>query len=164
MLLFKPISGFQPGDLFQIIYQSYTKLIEKNRKCWGGEIPKWKDFDRQAFGKPPMAKCVFVTCLNKKPIGLASFDPRNKPKFGIIGQNCILPSYQGKGYGSKQILKILKVFKKRGIRSARVTTSEHPFFTPALKMYQQLGFKEVRRKKGGSDPKYKIIELEKNLK
>lgn len=41
--------------------------------------------------------------------------------------------------------------------------NEHPFFEPARKMYQSLGFEETNRTSGGPDSKYKIIEFEVKL-
>lgn len=72
--------------------------------------------------------CVFISILNDEPIGMASWDPRQVPEVGIIGYNCILPEYQGKGFGKTQIQEILKRLKNQGFEKALVTTGEHPFF------------------------------------
>lgn len=160
MLTFEPISIIEPGDLAKIIYTSYAHLVESDPERWNQEKSKWDDFDKQAFGVPAIGKCLFITCLNGKLIGLASYDPRQWPEVGIIGQNCILPEFRGHGYGVKQIEKILDIFKKNKVKKARVTTSEHPFFTSAQKMYKSLGFIETERELGGPDPKYKIINFE----
>jgi ribosomal protein S18 acetylase RimI-like enzyme len=62
-----------------------------------------------------------------------------------------------------QILEILRRFREDQTRAAHVTTSAHPFFAPAIRMYERLGFKEIRRFPGDPDPRYGIIELEKDL-
>lgn len=163
ILTFKPISLYKPGSLSNIIYRSYVRLIKEYPKYWKQEKTKWDDFDKNAFDNPKIGKCVFVTCLDENPIGVASYDPRPWPEFGEIGQNCILPEYQGRGYGKQQITEILRIFKENGVKKAIVTTSEHPFFVSAQKMYQGLGFKEVKRLPGGPDPNYGLIEFEKKL-
>nr|AQS28971.1 hypothetical protein [uncultured archaeon] len=94
---------------------------------------------------------------------MGSYDPRQGPEFGIIGDNCILPKFRGNGYGKKQIEEILKRFRERKFRNARVSTSEHPFFISAQKMYPSIGFNETRRFKKKPDSKYRDIEYEMKL-
>ncbi len=161
---FEPISRFSPGELAGIIGRSYAGLVEKWPDRWEREREKWEDFDRRAFARPDtVGKCVFVSCLEGKPVGLASYDPRPGPSYAVIGQNCVLPEYRGQGFGRRQILEILKRFGERRIEMALVTTSEHPFFMPALALYRGLGFSQVRRFAGGPDPRYQLIELERRL-
>lgn len=143
-----------------MIHQSYAALVKSDPARWEQEGQKWDDFDKSAYANPKIRACTFVTCLDGEPIGLGSYDPRPGPEYGIVGQNCILPEYQGRGYGTQQIAEILRIFRQKKFKKARVTTSEHPFFLPAQKMYQKLGFKEIGRKPGGPDPNYKIIEFE----
>lgn len=161
MLAFTPISLYQPGTLSDLIHKSYAGLVQECPEHWKQESEKWDDFDRQSFAHTDtIGKCVFVSCLDDRPIGLASYDQRHEPRYGLIGQNCVLPEYRGRGFGKQQILEILRRFRESKTRAARVVTSEHPFFVPATKMYQSLGFKETRRFIGGPDPRYKVIELE----
>ena len=164
LLTFEPVSLFSAGELADIIDRSYAELLEKWPGPWEHEREKWRDFDRQAFAHPDtVGKCVFVSCLERTPVGLASYDPRPGPSHAVIGQNCVLPEYRGRGFGKRQILEILGRFTAGKIRLARVTTSEHPFFIPAGTLYRDLGFQEIRRRPGGPDPRYRLIELEKGL-
>lgn len=160
-LTFAPISLFSPGALANLLHRSYAALVEECPSRWVCETEKWEDFDRQTFAHPDtIGKCVFVSHLRDEPVGLASYDPRQAPRYGLIGQNCILPEFRGRGFGMLQIQEVLRRFGERGIRTARVTTSEHPFFLPARKMYESVGFKEIRRVAGGPDPDYGLIEME----
>ena len=160
-LTFDPLSLFAPGDLANIIGRSYAELVEKWPEPWERERRKWLDFDRQAFARPDtVGKCVFVSRLDGEPVGLASYDPRPGPLYGVIGQNCVLPEYRGRGFGKRQILEVLRRLEAGGMRTARVTTSEHPFFLPALGLYRSLGFRETRRLAGGRDPRHRLVELE----
>jgi GNAT superfamily N-acetyltransferase len=106
---------------------------------------------------------VFVTSSQDEIIGFGSFDSRQGPEFGIIGQNCILPEFRGNGYGEQQIREILNRFRTMGIKKAVVSTSEHPFFLSAQRMYLSCGFQEKRRYTGGPDPRYRLIEYERDL-
>ena len=163
-LTFAPISCYRPGALSDLIHRSYAKLIQESPACWQQESEKWDDFDRQSFAHPDtIGKCVFVSCLDDQSIGLASYDPRPGPRYGVIGQNCVLPEYRGRGFGKQQILEILRRFRESSTRAARVVTSEHPFFIPAKRMYQSLGFQQTRRFIGGPDPRYGVVELELDL-
>jgi GNAT superfamily N-acetyltransferase len=163
MLAFKPVTNFKPNSLYNILFSSYQELIKninlENKKKY---LTNWREFDYHSFNTPGIGDCVFISCLADKPIGLASFDPRQFPKIGIIGQNCILPEYRGKGYGKKQIEEILKIFSVNNCQIAQVTTGAIEFFQPAQKMYQSLDFQEINRQ-FDKDWGYEIIRYEKNI-
>lgn len=162
ILTFNSISSFKEGDLFNILYGSYKGLLAQNIKNKEKYIDNWKKFDSDSFKNPKIGRCVFISCLNNKPIGLLSYDPRHFPEYGLIGHNCILPNFRKHGYGKKQIAYLLKIFAKNHCKKVKVETGSIEFFLPAQKMYQSLGFKEVSRhfdKIRGCD----VIEYEKKL-
>lgn len=163
MVSFTPISQYKPGDLSKIIRESYSQLVENDPRYWKHEEVNWDYFDKQAFAVSEIGMCLFVTCLDEQPVGLAAWDPRNFPEYGTIGQNCILPEFRGKGLGTIQIQEVLRIFRENNARKAKVTTSEHPFFETAQKMYKSLGFNEVKRYVGGPDPNFLIVEFERPL-
>ena len=122
-------------------YAPQVDIVKHDKKSW-------ENYDKDVFSNlDTMGKCGFVSTVDGKPIGFASWDPRQKP-IGIIGQNCILPEYQGQGFGKKQILEVVKILKNSGFERIRVTTGDHKFFVPAHKMYKSCGFKEINRKSG----------------
>jgi len=84
--------------------------------------------------------CTFVTCLESEPVGMGSYDPRQKPERGLIGWNCVVPEHQRKGIGKAQIQEILRIFRSKGIRKACVTTTDEDFFVPAQRTYEACGF------------------------
>lgn len=160
MLNFISPLSLQRGELSKIIYQCYESLINDKSGLWKEEKKKFDNFDKLTFNYPDtIGKCVFVTKQDNEIVGLASWDPRN----GEIGQNCILPKFRGRGYGKMQLNEILNRLKLAGFKKAIVTTSGHPFFKPALVMYEKMGFAISNKKSGGPDQKYGLIDLEKTL-
>ncbi|MHC4537066.1 MAG: GNAT family N-acetyltransferase [Planctomycetota bacterium] len=143
MIQYKTIENFNPGIFLEITKRCYEPLFNYFPDKKSEFHQQWEESDKATFDHPAIGKCVFVSCINEKPIGFASWDPRIKP-VGIIGQNCILPEYQGKGFGKKQILKVIEIVKKSGFQKIRVTTGDHEFFIPAHKMYEGCGFKEIK--------------------
>ncbi|MFX1479610.1 MAG: GNAT family N-acetyltransferase [Promethearchaeota archaeon] len=108
-LKFQPISEFEGDTLYNLLTFSYTGSPLDNDE---NIKQKWADFDIETYNNlETVDKCVFITELNNKAIGFASYDPRQKP-IGIIGHNCIVPKYRGNGYGKQQILEIILILKK----------------------------------------------------
>lgn len=162
MLNYLPLSNFKEDLLYNLLSNSYKDLINNYKiPRINNLINGWKQFDNEAFNNEKIGKHVLVSCINNKPIGFFSYDPRQKPT-GIIGHNCILPKYRKKGYGKQQINKLLKILALEGFNTIKVTTGDHPFFISAQKMYLALGFKEIKRYK---DEKidYPVIEYKKDF-
>jgi GNAT superfamily N-acetyltransferase len=164
MLAFTPITQHKAGIIASLLLQSYAEILSAEQQYWIQEEENWLQFDREVFENPDtIGRCVFITSWGDKTIGLGSFDPRQQPEFGIIGHNCIVPQFRRHGYGKQQTLEILNRLRGLEIKRAIVSTSEHPFFLPAQKMYLSCGFEESKRYIGGPDPRYRLIEYSKNL-
>lgn len=161
-LIFNSISSYKEGDLFNILFGSYEKLLVQNIKNKEKYIDNWKQFDRSSFNNPQKGKCVFITSLDNKQIGLCSYDQSQFPEYGIIGHNCILPDYRNQGYGKKQIEYLLEIFSNNQCKKVKVETGSIEFYLPAQKMYQSLGFIEVGRH-FDEIRDYDVIEYEKKL-
>jgi GNAT superfamily N-acetyltransferase len=161
MLAFKPVADCRVGTFSRLLVQSYAALLSEPQ--WEAEQDKFVQFDREVFENPEtVGRCVFATLLENRVIGFASLDPR-KGSIGLVGHNCILPEFRGNGYGKQQLLELLRQMRTRGICKARASTSEHPFFLSARGMYVACGFLEKRRYAGGPDPRYRLIEYEREL-
>ncbi len=136
---------FERGTLFELLCESYAGLLE-DRAAWTETYQqRWRQFDDFVFDHPDSITRLLVSCLDEHPIGFVSWDPRRLPQAGWIGQNCIVPSQRGKGYGSRQIRQA--VASLTGQRATRIVveTGIHPFFAPARAMYLSCGFAEVSR-------------------
>ncbi len=154
----------EPGIIADLLKSSYAELVSAAPQYWRQEVANWEEFDKDVLRYPnSVGACVFLTWADDLVIGLGSYDNRPMPDYGIIGHNCILPAFRGKGLGRLQILEILRRFEKMEILMAKVSTNEHPFFIPAQKMYIACGFREVRRVTWDRNPELHLIEYEKKL-
>jgi GNAT superfamily N-acetyltransferase len=146
MIDFTPFAGHEPGILLSLLSQSYAAYLALNPQAAGAWPADWAAYEGDVHRCPDtVGACGFVTCLSGQPIGFASWDPREFPEYGVVGHSCILPAFQGNGYGTAQIRRVLEVLRERGFRQARVTTGDHPFFGPAQRMYEAYGFQEAGR-------------------
>ena len=142
-----------------MLIDSYEELLSTGQQFWQDQKTSWVRFDTEVFDNlTTIGRCVFLTRLDMNIIGFSSFDPRRGPSFGVIGHNCILPKFRGQGLGKRQIQETLRRLKVRSIRNVIVSTSEHPFFIPAQKMYLACGFRETKRYSGEPQLGYQIIE------
>ena len=158
-LAFTSITQHQPGTIFSLLRHSYASI-------WNDQLEeKFRKADADTFANPDtIGACTFVTCLDGQPVGFACYDPRQGLALAVIGQNCILPEYQRQGFGRQQIAEILRRLKEREFRKVTVTTSDHPFFVPAQKMYLACGFKEARRFNQTPDSQCQTIEYHLDLR
>ncbi|MBZ0258503.1 GNAT family N-acetyltransferase [bacterium] len=155
MITFKPADAFPPGTIYSLLQSSYMGLPASPEET-AYHRAQWRRTERLALNDADVAACVFITCIEKQPIGFGSFDPRGK--IGAVGQNAIHPDARGRGYGREQLREILRRLRMRGCTFARVKTGEHAFFAPAQKMYISLGFKERRRYWREEIDSYRMIE------
>ena len=161
---FTPPQVQKPGTIAAILKTCYADLVASDPDLWRNETEGWERFDTDAYEDPAtIGDCTFLSWIDDKLIGFASYDPRQWPAIGIIGHNGILPEYQGRGLGKQQIEEILRRFRKMGFKRAKVSTLDHVFFIPAQAMYLSCGFCETRRFPWKGSPKYRLIEYEQDL-
>lgn len=158
-LIFNKSVKYEPGIIFELLSICYADILDQELK------EQLQKFDGEVFKNPDtVGACTFITTLGPDMVGMASYDPRNVPKIGIIGHNCILPEYRRKGYGSKQIIEIVRRLKSMPVEYITVSTSEDPFFEPARKMYLSCGFSETKRKKKHPHDSYKTVYYKMKIK
>jgi GNAT superfamily N-acetyltransferase len=163
-LEFATILDETPGLIASLLNRSYADLAASEPSLWRGEQDRWEQYDRDVFEQPAtVGASLFVTRLNGSIIGFASWDPRHRPRLGIVGHDCILPEFRGRGYGREQIKEVLRRFRGMGIQTACATTCDHPFFVPAQHMYEACGFHEVRRIPSDRNSCFVVIEYERRI-
>jgi GNAT superfamily N-acetyltransferase len=160
-IAFKSATEFERGILYKLLCESYAALLESKPRFADEYRASWAKADNDTFSHPDtIGRCVLISTFNNVPVGFFSWDPRKIPAEGEVGQNCIVPSHRGKGYGKLQILKVLEVFQAMKTRTVKVTTDNHPFFLPARKTYLSCGFKEVGRSHANSLGGLELIHYE----
>ena len=160
---FATIFDQKPGSIATMLRACYAPLLTRDSQ-WESEQEKWEEYDRQIFRHlKTVGACIFLTRFDGHVAGFGSWDPRQRPAFGIVGHNCILPEFRGNGLGKQQIQEILRRFHRLGIKTAKASTLDHSFFIPAQRMYAACGFREVRRIPWMRDPRRTTIEYEKDL-
>lgn len=126
------------GIVFQLLREAWAPLwnpmLEENVRRFDSDI---------AEQPHTVGACTFVTCLGSEAVGMGSYDPSQKPARGLIGWNCVVPTYQRRGIGKAQIMEILRIFRSLGIQIACVTTTDDEFFVPAQRTYEACGFVKV---------------------
>jgi GNAT superfamily N-acetyltransferase len=164
MIEFSEFKRFSRGLLLELLTRSYGQYFSYDPACRLSWEREWREFDREVFDHPEtVGACGFVTSLNGNIAGFASWDPRERPDLAAIGHNCILPSFRGRSLGRHQIEELLKILRRQGFRRARVKTGEHPFFTPAQRMYRACGFQETGRDAIVPYSRFKAINYELSL-
>ncbi len=165
MIVFDPFSEFRKGLVFDMLVECYDALLEELPAEKVEELhADWLSYDAAVFDEPDtVGECGFATRLNDEVIGFGSWNPTGWPEVGVIGHNCILPKFQGHGYGRRQIEEILRRFTVWEFQKARVTTDELPFFAPARRIYERCGFSEVGRRRGVLVDGFDIIDYERIL-
>jgi N-acetylglutamate synthase-like GNAT family acetyltransferase len=132
---FEKISDFDRGTLFKLLVQAYSF----NHKWEQSLQEKWKENDNFFFDNLQVAdKYAFITTLDEEPIGFAAYDPRNMPEYAIIGDNCIIPQYKGRGYGIIQLQELISRISKNDVEKIFVSTNFD--LIPAQRMYEHVGF------------------------
>ncbi len=103
----------------------------------------WHDYDDFFYSNlySIADKYGFITVVDGIAIGHISWDPRNKPDYVIIGHNCILSSYKGKGYGKIQLQEAIRIIKEYKVKKIIVTTNE--ITLSAQKNYESVGFVKI---------------------
>lgn len=159
MISFEPLPRQARGIIYELLASSYDEYLRTCHPEWQGRYrADWQRFDDEAFDHPDsVGRCVFLTRIDGDPIGFGSFDPRQRPARGIVGHNCIVPAFRGRGYGKRQMAEILRRLRDLGCRSAWVSTDDHPFFEPALRMYVSCGFRETSRRSEPCSPNRCIV-------
>jgi GNAT superfamily N-acetyltransferase len=148
-LTFRPAGQFHPGVVYAILAECYADVLDAPLQ------DSLRQFDLTITAFPDtVGACSLISTVNDETVGFCSYDPRQGPEIGIVGHNGILPPFQRRGYGTQQILEIVRVLALRRFARVIVTTSEDPFFLPARKMYEKCGFRRsVRPLYGGPNPR-----------
>lgn len=147
-ITFEKVSRFKRGTLLDLLTDAYS-FDSRYQRDW---YSNWQTFDQFFFDHLEIADtCGFITTLHGEPIGLVSWDPRNRPEYVEIGHNCIALKYKGRGYGKLQLQEAVNRISQYDVKQIIVTTNND--LIPAQHMYEGVGFSrvQVRRNSNSED-------------
>lgn len=155
--VFLPLTSFPRGTLSSLLIECYRgapDILERDHVSWAA-------FDDLVCDNPDtVGRSGFISMIGERLAGFASWDPRGFPGPAVIGHNCVLPEFQGKGLGKRQIDEVLRRLREAGFRSVTVLTGASPLFEPARRMYLAAGFKEVSKDIHPRIPALEVINYE----
>lgn len=145
MLEFKSLLNYPQGTIESILIEAYSFFHKCYPEFSEENLKSFKECDSFFYENPKIGEnCSFVSEYEGVIAGMCCWDPRENP-IAIIGHNCILPIFRGKGFGSYQMRMAINHLKDKGFSKAKVSTGILDFFYPAQKMYESVGFKELSR-------------------
>ncbi len=145
-IVYRKTTDFPRGTLCRLLRDAYSF----NPAYAAHFEADWQAFDDFFYDNPSIAdKYGFVTVLDGEPIGLVSWDPRNRPDYAIMGHNCIAAACKGRGYGAAQMKEAVSRIRRDGFAKIVVTTNSD--LTPAQRTYESAGFHLERRWESGMD-------------
>jgi ribosomal protein S18 acetylase RimI-like enzyme len=145
MVKITSIFNYPKGTIMSLLEESYKPFHQQYPEYFNDNKKSFFECDSIFYNNPEIAnKCSFISEYEGNVVGMCCWDPRNFP-IGIIGHNCILPTFQCKGLGKEQMSIALGILKEKGFKVVQVSTGLMNFFIPAQRMYSGVGFKKVRQ-------------------
>jgi len=126
------------------IYKAYNEvlgneLFERMHPNWS--VDKAEQVRNAARTRPGM---VWVSELNGRIVGFATFKVDEAAGVGEIGNNAVDPEFQGRGIGKRQHREVLRLLRERGLTHAIVQTNTDDAHAAARASYEKVGFREMR--------------------
>lgn len=133
-------------------YAAFPEFVAAN-------VAGWKAFDAFVYSRLSiMDQCGFLSLENEILIGFISWDPRNLPESIEIGHNGVIREYQGRGKGKEQLMSAMAMMSALKPRKIMVKTGNIPFFLPARRMYESVGFAKNKVEKRDDPLVPEVIE------
>ena len=155
---FRDVSGLPAGSLEELLRACSV------RPSIGGAAAarQWQDelhrIEHDVYRRTLRDGGAFVTYLGDTPIGYGSPHLTESPRLGFVGFNCILPEFRCRGYGRMQLDEIVRRLEACGVERIEATTSLHPFFLPARRMYVAYSFKESGTHPTGDGARHQLMD------
>ena len=120
--------------------------------------------EEKCFSMPWSRKSFWRDASNENTLYLLAVDKEKEEIIGYVGcwilgnegeitNVAVYPEYRGQHIAENMLLELIERVKKRG--GTAMTLEVRPSNTPALKLYEKLGFKSVGRR-----PKYYVNPVE----
>lgn len=140
----------------------YDRIVDIATRAWTPIFTLWLEMQRQAFGQvleewraeqhtgPAVRRfceahpdCVWVTESDGRVVGFITFIIDQEKGLGTVSWNAVDPECRGEGTGTRQVERVLELFREAGLRYADVTTNHDQGHAGARRMYEKAGFKPV---------------------
>ncbi len=133
------------GDMRRIVVNAFGHgtihyLLESKFGIIGGKdwrVRKAQEIESFLQAHPDW---ILVTELEGKVVGFVSYSLDHDRKLGTVQNNAVDPQFQNKGMGTEQILHVLDIFRRKGMKLAEVRTGRGVRYLPARRMYEKCGF------------------------
>ena len=83
---------------------------------------------------------AFVAQVDERVVGFVTYFVNATTRVAEIGNNAVLPGWQGHGIGTRMYAFVLERMRQEGIRFAKVHTGGDPAHAPARAAYERVGF------------------------
>ena len=105
--------------------------------------PDWKTqkaSELRAASEEFSGSGFFVAEDGGRVVGFTAYHADANSGIGEIGNNAVHPGSQGKGISGLMYMQVFEVFRKSGMRFAKVGTGGDEAHAPARRAYQKAGF------------------------
>ena len=141
MIEFRKFSEFPRGTVYDILQDAYSFDI-RYKQIWD---MNWKASDDFFYDNPDIAdKYGLVTCLDGKPVGFVTWDPRSRSEYVEIGHNGIREHCKGRGYGRLQLEEAIRRIRTYEELKRIIVRTNSNLIAP--KNYESAGFVLYDRK------------------
>jgi len=132
--------------------EKYKSAFYKLNEEWITNYFKMEQPDRDALENPQeyildKGGFIFVATLNDEPVGVCALIKRNDMNCYELAKMAVSPKAQGKHIGF--MLGQAVIEKATSLKTERLFLESNTKLTPAIKLYEKLGFKKVD---GGPTP------------
>ncbi len=149
MIEFRKIPEIPRGTLYDMLQDAYS-CDSRNKALWD---ENWRETDAFFYDHPEIAdRYGLVTCVDRRPIGFVTWDPRNMPEYVEIGHNGIRTACKRRGYGRWQLREaVRRISAYAGLKRIIVCTNSN---LAAPGNYESVGFQLYDRRRNDSESAY----------
>lgn len=124
----------------------YREAFRRLNEEWITQYFKLEKPDREALENPEAyildkGGFIFVAILEDKPVGVCALMWREDLDCYELAKMAVSPEVQGKSIGYKLGTAVLD--KARALHSKRVYLESNTILTPAIRLYEKLGFERI---------------------
>ncbi|AZZ38311.1 hypothetical protein CIK05_06435 [Bdellovibrio sp. qaytius] len=126
--------------------EKYKTAFYKLNEEWISKYFKMEQPDRDALDNPQSyildkGGSIFVATINDEAVGVCALIPRTDLQCFELAKMAVSPKAQGSGVG--YLLGKAIIEKAQSLGEKRLFLESNTILTPAIKLYEKLGFKKI---------------------